>query len=612
VETGATYLGGGRGRFTVWAPLRDSMELEITAPEPRRLPLVRLDRGYWQTEVDDLEPGTRYRFRLDGSLPRPDPASHYQPNGVHGDSSVVDHEAFAWSDGGWRCPALDRLVFYELHVGAFTPEGGFAAAANHLEEIAELGANAVELMPVAAFPGERNWGYDGVYPYSVQHCYGGPEGLKRLVDACHRRGLAVVLDVVYNHLGPEGNYLRDFGPYFTEAYRTPWGQAVNFDGTCSDEVRAFFLHNARHWLQRYHIDALRLDAVHAIYDFSAHPFLLELSESVGRWSGELGRPLYLVAESDANDVRLIRPASRGGCALQAQWSDDFHHALHALLTGERTGYYSDFGGLADLAKAYRESFVYDWRYSAYRRRRHGSPAAALPPGRFVVCIQNHDQVGNRLLGERLSTLVSFEAYKLATAALLLSPYIPLLFMGQEYGERNPFLYFVSHSDPALVEAVRRGRREEFRSFAWSGELPDPQAEDTFLRSKLSRERRNSREGRVLLDFHRELIGLRRRAAALATLQRSGISVEAIEEKRLLVLQRRAGSSSAYCLLSFKPEDQSLDLQLPAGSWNKALDSSLPRWLGPGSRLPGRLHGRLEAELRGFGCAVYIKEEKQPP
>jgi maltooligosyltrehalose trehalohydrolase len=487
MHLGATYLGNNTCTFLLWAPFRQTVELELDPPGGRRLPMHKRADGYWEIQVQGAAPRTHYKYRLDGHMLRPDPASHYQPEGVHGPSAVVDHQRYRWTDHDFRPPALEAMIFYELHVGTYTAEGTFAALAAKLDRLVGLGVNALELMPVAAFPGDRNWGYDGVYPFAVQRSYGTPEALKKLVDACHRREIAVVLDVVYNHLGPEGNYLRDFAPYFTDAYNTPWGEAVNFDHAYSDGVRRYFLENARHWFTRYHIDALRLDAIHAIYDRSAHPFLLELSEAAEQWSKELDRPLYLIAESDLNDVRVIQAPEQGGFGIRAQWSDDFHHALHAFLTGERSGYYRDFGEFADIVKAFREGFVYDWRYSEYRKRRHGSSSKDRSPDQLVACIQNHDQVGNRMLGERLATLVSFEAYKLAAAAVLLGPNVPLLFMGQEYGEQAPFQYFVSHTDPDLVEAVRRGRREEFRSFDWAGEVPDPQDAGTFLRSKLRAE-----------------------------------------------------------------------------------------------------------------------------
>lgn len=436
-RVGATYLGEGRCRFCVWAPLADRVAVHVVAPREWLAPLARDARGYHCGVVTGVEPGSRYFYVLDGEKERPDPASRYQPEGVHGPSQVVDTRAFPWSDRGWCAPALQELVLYELHVGTYTPAGTFEAIIPHLDGLRELGINAVELMPVAQFPGNRNWGYDGVYPFAVQNSYGGPAGLQRLVDACHRRGLAVILDVVYNHLGPEGNYLGDFAPYFTDRYRTPWGAALNFDGPHSDEVRRFFIANALYWLTEFHIDGLRLDAVHAIIDVSAFPFLEELAAVVHRYADRSGRRVYVIAESDLNDPRLIRPRLLGGYGLDAQWIDDFHHALHTLLTGERHGYYQDFGTVHHLAQAFRKGYVYTGQYSSYRRRRHGKAPRLCAAHRFVVFAQNHDQVGNRAQGERLSALTDFAGLKLAACAVLLSPFVPRCLWGRSTARRHP-------------------------------------------------------------------------------------------------------------------------------------------------------------------------------
>ncbi|MEJ2051114.1 MAG: malto-oligosyltrehalose trehalohydrolase, partial [Calditrichota bacterium] len=457
MQVGALYLQDGYTRFQVWAPFPDEVAVKIYGDPDTTHSMEQEDQGYWTVTLENIKPGSRYTYLLDNKKERPDPASHCQPDGVHGPSMVVEHDHFAWSDAGWRNLPLEEMIFYEIHVGTFTPEGTFKAIIPRLAALQDLGVNVLELMPVGQFPGKRNWGYDGVYPYAVQTSYGGPDGLKELVSACHHAGMAVVLDVVYNHLGPEGNYFRDYGPYFTEKYHTPWGSAVNFDDADSDQVRNYFIQNAYHWFMKYHLDGLRLDAVHAIFDMSAKPFLRELGESVEALSGELGRPLYLLPESDLNDTRLIRPRDEGGFQLHAQWSDDFHHAVHTLLTGENDGYYRDFGTMEDLVRALSDGFVYDWRYSKFRRRHHGSSSVDRPAYQFIVCTQNHDQVGNRMLGERLAELVSFESLKLSAGILLCSPCLPLLFMGQEYGEEAPFLYFVSHSDPDLIQAVREGR-----------------------------------------------------------------------------------------------------------------------------------------------------------
>ena len=477
---GARYLGGGRTEFLVWAPVPDRVELHLGSPGERVVEMERGPRGYWSAVAEDVEPGARYFYLLDGERDRPDPASRYQPEGVHGPSQVIGD---ILADGGsWRGLAIEDYIFYELHVGTFTPEGTLESAIAELDGLADLGVTAVELMPVAQFPGERDWGYDGVLPFAVQNSYGGPPALRRFVQECHARSLAVVLDVVYNHFGPEGNYMREFGHYFSRRYETPWGEAINFDGPDSDEVRRFFIENALYWIHEFHVDALRLDAVQAIYDRSASPFLRQLAAAVRASSHRLGRRVYAIPESDLNDPALVRAPELGGHGFDAQCSDDFHHALHALLTGERSGYYQDFGHIRHLVKAYRDGFVYTGQYSKYRRRTHGNDSRATPGARLVVFSQNHDQVGNRTMGERLITLAGFETAKLAAGAIILSPFLPLIFMGEEWGATAPFQYFVSHCDPGLIEAVRSGRKQEFANFTWAGEPPDPASEETFRRS----------------------------------------------------------------------------------------------------------------------------------
>ena len=511
---GASYRKNGTCGFSVWAPFKDDVSLEILGKQEHTVPMKKDAMGYWHAEAGEIVPGTRYAFRLDGESTRPDPASHFQPEGVHGPSEVVDHGAFRWEDQDWRGVIQEELVLYEIHTGTFTPEGTFEAIIPRLGELGKLGVTAIELMPVSQFPGDRNWGYDGVYPYAVQNSYGGPHGLKSLVDRCHAAGLGVVLDVVYNHLGPEGNYFGDFAPYFSDRYRTFWGKAINFDDRFSSEVRNYFIQNALHWLEHYHIDALRLDAVHAIFDMSAKHFLEELSERVDRFEEAHKKNCILIAESDLNDVRIIRPRRSHGYGIDAQWCDDFHHALHALLTGEKNGYYEDFGKISHLKAAMKDGFTYSWKYSHYRKRYFGSKTARREARQFVVFSQNHDQVGNRVDAKRLSSLVSFDALKLAAGAVILSPFIPLLFMGQEYGEKSRFHYFVSHSDADLINAVRKGRKEEFLSFGLKEDYSDPQDENTFFQSKITWNRREEGEHRVLLAFYAELIGLRKRIPAL--------------------------------------------------------------------------------------------------
>jgi len=605
VEHGARYLEDHVCEFAVWRPRGEKTELRLHAPEPRLVSMERHDRGYWKATVEGVPPGSLYSYVLDGSTERPDPASHFQPRGVHGPSRTVDHRAFPWTDQLWRGIDLSRTILYEIHTGTFTPEGTFDGILGRLDELAELGVTALEIMPVAQFPGPRNWGYDGAYPFAVQDSYGGPDGLKRLVNGCHEKGLSVILDVVYNHLGPEGNYLRDFGPYFTDRYRTPWGEAVNFDGPWSDEVRGYFIQNALHWMESYHVDGLRLDAVHAIYDLGARHFLEELKERVEDLSGERGRRLLCIAESDLNDPRLVRPRELGGYGLDAQWSDDFHHSVHALLTGERQGYYEDFGRMEHVLKALRDGFVYDGEYSPYRKRTHGAPCTDRPGSQLVVALQNHDQVGNRMNGERLSRLADEEALKPAAALLLLSPYVPLLFMGEEYGETAPFLYFTSHADEDLVRAVRQGRKEEFQAFQWDGEPPDPQSEETFLRSRL--DWASSRKGRrrLLREFHRTLMELRKSLPSLRTPDRRRMEVQG--KGRTIFMLRRRREHQIFALFNLGGEPASWDLALPPGTWRKVLESSESRWGGPGGTLPEKAESGETVRLAGYGFGLFEKD-----
>jgi len=601
---GARPQGGDRCAFRVWAPRVKQLEVRLEGAATGRIEGLRpTERGYHEALLDAVPVGSSYRYRLDGAVERPDPASRYQPEGVHGPSQVVD-TSFAWTDSGWRGLALDQYVTYELHVGTFTPQGSFAGVVEELDRLRALGVTAIELMPVAQFPGARNWGYDGACPFAVQNSYGGPRGLQALVDACHARGLAVVLDVVYNHLGPEGNYLAAFGPYFTDAYHTPWGSALNFDGRDSDEVRRYFSENALMWLEEFHVDALRLDAVHAILDHSARPFLMELAEAVDRRAQARGRRMHLIAESSSNDARLTRSRAEGGLGLHAQWSDDFHHSLHTLLTGEHLGYYQDYGRLADLEKAFREGFVLSGQRSAFRGRRHGSSSVPIPAERLVVCAQNHDQVGNRMLGERLTTLVDADRVRLAAAAVLLSPFPPLLFMGEEYGETAPFLYFVSHSDPALIEDVRQGRLEEFEAFAGKDVPPAPEAEQTFLRSRLDLDLIGREPHRRVAAYYAELLRLRGDWPALRTLSKECTEVRASESEATLWIRRWAGSQEALLALHFGGAP--VGAPLPSGRWKTELDSGDRRWGGSGSTLPEELDsdGGLLVSLAPWCAALF--------
>lgn len=546
----------------VWAPLARSVELERGG---QRQAMQQTRGGWWQAQLP-LAHGEDYAFVVDGDGPFPDPRSPWQPQGVHGPSRHLDHTRFIWHDGGWRAPPLACALIYELHVGTFTAEGSFDGAISRLDALVELGVTHVELMPVNAFPGRHGWGYDGAALYAPHQPYGGPDALKRLVAACHARGLAVLLDVVYNHLGPDGNYLARFGPYFTRRYATPWGEAVNLDGADSDEVRRFFIDNALMWLSDYHFDGLRVDAVHAIVDQSARHFLEQLTAEVRALEAPLRRPLVVIAESDLNDPRLLRPPEAGGYGMDAQWSDDFHHSLHALLTGERAGYYADFGAVGDIAAALTRRFVYDGRYSAFRRRRHGRPALEIPAERFLGYLQNHDQVGNRARGERIGALVSRQRLMIAAALVLTAPFVPLLFQGEEWNASAPFLYFTDHQDPRLGAAVRDGRRAEFAAFGWDpASIPDPQAEDSFRRSRLDWSERRHGPHAQILDWYRRLIALRRAHPDLAAGAPADVQYD--EGARWLVCVR--GSIVVACNFAASAQQ----LPLPPAQGHEVLLSS---------------------------------------
>jgi len=510
---GAEPVDDGRTRFTLWAPTSERVTLHRLEPDSL-LELEPFDGGYHGATITGCPAGTRYRYVLDGERELADPASRSQPEGVHGPSQVIDLAAHQWFDDTYLARPLWDHVIYEVHVGTFTREGTFDTAIDELDDLVDLGVSAIEVMPVAQFPGRRNWGYDGVFPFAVQDSYGGASALQRFVDACHQRTLAVVLDVVYNHLGPEGNVLGVYGPYFSERYRTPWGPALNFDGPGSDDVRAYFWQNALQWFVDFHVDALRLDAVHEIVDESATSFMAELSRQTKELGRERGRRYDLIAESAANDPRVVSDVAVGGLGIDAQWNDDFHHALHVSLTHERSGYYVDYQGASDLARAMDEGFIYQGEYSHFRKHRYGAASLALAPERFVVFAQNHDQIGNRARGDRLATMITPEQARLAAALVLLTPAIPLLFMGEEYGETAPFPYFVDHGDPELIATLRLDRAREFPELADIGQLFDPAEETTFEVARLDRSLRDRSERATLRALYQELIALRRATPAL--------------------------------------------------------------------------------------------------
>jgi len=555
----------------------------------------RASGGWWDAELSPELSRADYAFSLDGGPPLPDPRSPSQPNGVHGLSRPVDHSAFEWRHDRWRPAPLSSAIIYECHIGTFTPAGTFDAAAERFGYLRDLGVTHLEVMPVSEFSGARGWGYDGVDLFSPHHSYGGPDAMKRFVDAAHGHGLGVILDVVYNHLGPEGNYLGKFGPYFTDCYRTPWGDAVNLDDKESDEVRRFFCDNALMWLRDYRVDGLRLDAVHAIFDASAIPFLEQLGAEVHELEAEVGRHLVVIAESDLNEPRLVIPREAGGFGLDAQWNDDFHHALHTILTGEATGYLADFGAIADLAKCLTRGFVYDGKYSKSRRRRHGRPVLGLSAHRFVAFMQNHDQIGNRAMGERLGHLVTIDQLKISAALLFTAPFIPMLFQGEEWNASSPFQYFADHQDPALAESVRKGRRAEFAAFvADASEVPDPRAPDTFERSRLDWNERERGEHREIFEWYRQLISLRRCVRDFASGRFDLDAVNFDEAARWITVNR--GPSAVIC--NFAPTPQRIPIAHDANRLRVALASR------PGVRVDG-----TEIEMPPVSVAVLLAKER---
>jgi maltooligosyltrehalose trehalohydrolase len=568
-------------RFTVWAPLRKKVEVVILHPMNKTLPMNCDEYGYWSATVEGVSNGALYQYRLDGSQVRPDPASQSQSDGLSGPSEVKDLKQFNWTDGSWMNIPLECMIFYELHTGTFSAEGNFKGIIRRLDYLLDLGINAIELMPVGQFPGKRNWGYDVAYPFAVQHSYGGPEGLMKLIDTCHTKGIAVILDVIYNHLGPKGNYLGDFGPYFTDRYRTPWGKAINYDDNYADGVRNYVLQNAVMWLESFHIDGLRLDAVHAIYDFSARHIIQELAEQVEKLNERTGRKHYLIAESALNDSRYITGIKAGGYGLDAQWNDDFHHGIHALATEEKKGYYFDFTNPEMLAKAFKNGYAFDGQYSEYRKQCFGNSSLANQGYQFVVFSQNHDQTGNRKFGERLSTLVSFEMLKVIAGTVFVSPFLPMLFMGEEYGERRPFLYFVDHNDKKLNKLVREGRQNEFKSF-YSEDVtpaPDPSDVETFIRSKLTSDPLSGDDSKAMYNYYKTLIKLKKNHPVLKQFSKNNIRID--HNGKVFTVERWYNENRIIAYLNFS--DQMVEKHLPVTFIEKAyllVNSSEKQWNGP--------------------------------
>ncbi len=581
---GAFVTGPSQVTFRAWAPWVKTISVEILGTDSEILPMQPQPFGYWETTASNVGVGTRYQYILHEKLRRPDPASRSQPEGVHGPSEVIDPLAFTWTDQEWKGLPLIDYIIYELHPGTFTQSGTFDDIIPSLPYLRdEVGITAIELMPITQFPGSRNWGYDGTYLFAPQNTYGGPQALHGLIDACHKAGLAVVLDVVYNHLGPEGNYWGDFGPLFTDHYRTPWGSAINYDGAHSDAVRDLIISNAVYWTRDFHIDALRLDAVHGIFDSSVSHILKDLRDAVHVEAERAGRSVSVIAESDFNDVKLLTAPSKGGYGLDGQWNDDFHHALHALVTGERQGYYVDYGTMDHLATAFRKHFVLSGQYSQHRHRRHGNSAAHILPSQFVVFAQNHDQIGNRAQGERLSTLIPIAAQQVVAASVLLSPFIPLLFMGEEYGERSPFQYFIDHGDEHLIEAVRKGRLAEFKPFGWKN-IPDPYATTTFEHSRLiPLEARDDTQHRMA-TWIKQLIALRKEHPSLGTgVKGHQLRVWMNPGKTVLTIYRKNLDTDAMLLiLGFNDQPTTLKIQQPKGQWTLLFDNSQPEFVSANS------------------------------
>lgn len=568
----------GMVHVRVWAPGKSSVKIEIPV---RRLalPLEPVERGYWMLQSEEITLGDLYCFKLNDEKSCPDPASISQPNGVHGLSETVNLSSYNWNDSQWNNHALADYIIYELHIGTFTQEGTLQAIIEKLPYLKALGITAIEIMPVAQFSGSRNWGYDGVFTFAVQNSYGGHKAFQQLADACHQYGIAVILDVVYNHLGPEGNILGMYGPYFTEKYKTPWGQAINYDDSGCDGVRDFYLQNALMWLRDFHVDALRLDAVHAIKDSGAKHFLAELSDHVSELEKLTGRKYYLIAECDLNDPKYIQNRSECGYGMHAQWIDEFHHALRVTAGEEPTGYYSDFKGITHLAKSYREAYVYSGDFSKHRNKTFGASASHLPSEKFVVFSQNHDQIGNRMLGDRTSHLLSYEMQKLLAGAVLVSPYLPLLFMGEEWCASSPFLYFVSHTDKELIEAVRKGRKEEFKAFHSMGEAPDPQSEETFLKSKIHWPEADKEPHSTMLEYYKALIDFRKKHRDFLTRNTGRLEVCCYESEKVIILSIRINETLMLCVLNFSSSVQQLTDANGEEKLYTLFNSADPAWKG---------------------------------
>ncbi len=577
-KIGINFISHTEIEILLWAPYAKN-KVEILINDKECLQLNKSDFGYWSLKTDKIINGDEYVFILDGDKNLSDPASLSQPKGVHGPSQAIDLNNFKWTDNDWNNLSLKNYLFYELHTGTFSNEGTFKGVEKKLDYLIDLGITAIEIMPVAQFPGDRNWGYDGVFPFAVQNTYGGSYSFQNLINLCHQKGLAVVLDVVYNHMGPEGNFFENFGKYFTEKYKTPWGSAINYDDAWCDEIRYFFIENVLMWFRDFHIDALRMDAVHAIKDFSPKHILEEIREKVNQLEKKTGKTHHLIIECDLNDKRFINQLSEGGYGIDAQWSDEFHHALRVTAGQEKKGYYMDFNGIKDLAKCYESAYVYTGQYSKERFKNFGTDPKNNPGEQFVVFSQNHDQIGNRMQGERTSKLNTFEMQKLLAAAVFISPFLPLLFMGEEICEPNPFLYFISHEDSELVEAVRKGRKEEFLHFHHDGEVPDPFSEETYNNSKIQWELINVEPHQTMFKYYQSLIKLRKENLVLNDFNRNNIKTNFNESDNTLVIERWNDQNSIICFMNFSEEIRSFTISDSQIKWIKIFDSADIKWKG---------------------------------
>ena len=602
MQLGANYLGDGKCNFMVWAPMVENISLHIINPSESTEPMLNIGDGYYFFEKEGIEPGvTTYFYQLNNIIDRPDPATKFQPLGVHGPSMVIDNEIFNWTDSKWNNIPIEKLIIYELHVGTFTPEGTFISIIPKLDYLIDLGINAIELLPVNQFSGKRNWGYDGVCPFAVHNIYGMPDDFKTLINACHEKGIAVIMDTVYNHLGPEGNYLPEFGPYLNPIYKTPWGFSINFDSAHSDEVRKYYIEHALYWQKYFHIDGMRQDAAHLVYDLGVTHIWQDIISATKIEADKTGKPFYMFAETSRNDIKFIKPISENGLGFDGQWLDDFHHALHTQFVPEKGGYYADFGPVEDLLKAFKAGFVISGQYSEYRKKKMGSSSDKIDGEKFIVFAQNHDQVGNRPGSSRLSSLLNFAQLKLIAAFYLLSPYIPMLFMGEEYGETSPFHFFTDHQDAELQEAVRKGRKAEYADQGIGLSMADPGEETTFLESKLNWDLQKVPENKKLLDWYKTLIFFRKNNRVLQSFKHGHLEINILDEN-IIFWEREYHEESLKAFFNFSSFEKVINLNSFEGmGLHKILDSHYEKWQE--SFLPISIAHKKEIMLKPYQVLI---------